>query len=621
MTTWATNTGEGPAFATPNNTDINHSAFELDSLRARINELEDKLSRATSTASSASPTAAPPTSTQTVQTFREMIEAIEPHLRSGSSNLITNMQRAKILARSIKAQRSPAWPTPPTKDLPPRSICDQLIAGYLRTMERIYRVLHVPSFQSTYESIWVNDAEPNTGFLIMLKLVLAIGTTLHDDSISMRADAIRWVYEAQTWLSSPTFKSQLGIPYLQTSILLLLARELVDVGSELVWISVGAVYRTAVYIGLHKDPSQLPQMTLLEAEMRRRIWNTILELSLQMSMLSGGPPCVSLGAFDTSPPGNFDDEQLLKTDAIARPDNVFTSSSVAIVLRKTLSIRLTILEFLNGLSSNGTYEETLRIDSLLRAAYKILRRTLQAFTIGAFSLPSPFALQAIEFIMQRYITCLHLPFFASALNDPMYAYSRKATIESSLKIWGLACAASSNGLFPADDTDVSRMSRCTAGFFRAYAFHAATFLAAEWRMRLQDEQDDVDLMSGSLSSVVEDASSWYLRCIQAGETGVKGYLLLRLLEAWIDGTKRQVSKADLPVLLVKASEQAVDICMPILEAAAGAKGQSTSPFEEGRSGIGSFDFEFLSEPMEDWDMLIAETFDLGDVESFGGFML
>lgn len=68
MTTWATNTGEGPAFATPNNTDINHSAFELDSLRARINELEDKLSRATSTASSASPTAAPPTSTQTVQT-------------------------------------------------------------------------------------------------------------------------------------------------------------------------------------------------------------------------------------------------------------------------------------------------------------------------------------------------------------------------------------------------------------------------------------------------------------------------------------------------------------------------------------------------------------------------
>ena len=550
-----------------------------------------------------------------------MIKAIEPYLLSGSSNLVTNIQRAKILARSIKAQRSPAWPTPPTKDLPPRPICDQLIGGYLRTMEAIYRVLHVPSFQSTYESIWDNDAALNTGFLIMLKLVLAIGATVHDENMSMRADAIRWVYEAQTWLSSPTFKSQLGIQYLQISILLLLARELVDVGSELVWISVGALYRTAMYIGLQKDPSQLPQMTLLEAEMRRRIWNTILELSLQMSMLSGGPPCVSLGAFNTAPPGNLDDEQLLEPDAIARPDDVFTSSSVAIVLRKTLSIRLTILEFLNGLASSGTYEETLRIDSELRVAYKTLRRTLQAFTIGASSSPSPFALQVSEFVMQRYITSLHVPFFASALNDPVYAYSRKATIESSLKIWTLACPTSDAGLFPAEGTDISRMSRCTAGFFRAYAFHAATFLVAEWRMRLQDEQDDVDLMSGPLSSVVEDASIWYLRCIQAGETGVKGYLLLRLLEAWIDGTKRQVSQADLPALLLEASEQAVDICIPILEAAASAKERPTGPSEEGRSGSGSFDFEFLSEPMEDWDTLMAETFDLGGIGSFDGFML
>lgn len=64
-----TNAEPGLAFATPNNTLSNRSAFELDSLRARINELEDKLSRATSTASSASPTAATPTSTHTVQTI------------------------------------------------------------------------------------------------------------------------------------------------------------------------------------------------------------------------------------------------------------------------------------------------------------------------------------------------------------------------------------------------------------------------------------------------------------------------------------------------------------------------------------------------------------------------
>jgi hypothetical protein len=624
-------------------------------MKARIAELEEKLSRTASTASSVYSTSAStpaPSATQPVQfitsfagnidvlqetrvpgsgsisrsvahknrlfgqthwmngfvMFRDVIESMEPLLRSGSSSVIPNIHRAKLLARVIKAQRSPVWPSPPTRDLPTKHVCDRLVEGYLRTMETVYRVLHVPSFQRVYEDLWTTASEPGMGFIVMLKLVLAIGATVYDEDFSMRVDTVRWVYEAQTWLSSPIFKSQLGIQYLQISILLYLARELVDVGSELTWISVGSIYRSAVYIGLHKDPSQLPRMTSLETEMRRRIWNTILEISLQSSMLSGGPCFVSLEDFNTAPPGNYDNEQLTVENSVARPEDVYTETSIAIALRKTFPARLAVLKFLNDISSPGTYEETLRLDTNLRAVYKTLRRTLQAYS------PSQFTSQAIDFMTQRYITSLHLPFFTSSTTNPIYAFSRKAVVESSLRIWGYACPPPTNDLFSPNETDMTRLSRCAAGFFRTYAFHASTFLATEVRARLQEDDDDG--VSEPLSSITEDAAAWYLRCMQAGETGMKGYLLHRLLGAQIDATRRHVDRSESPLLLIQAAEQAAEVCIPVLEAKAG----NVNGEEEVRNT--EFDFERVSaEFMEDWDMLMSDTLNLGGAGGFDAFLL
>ncbi|KAI4937723.1 hypothetical protein J4E85_000158 [Alternaria conjuncta] len=530
------------------------------------------------------------------------------------------MHRAKPLARIIKSQRSPTWPTPPTRDLPQKHVCDDLVAAYLRTIETLYRVLHVPSFQHAYDNMWKGKSEPNMAFVMMLKLVLAIGAMIYDDKVFMRANAVRWVFEAQTWLSSPLFKSKLGIQYLQISILLLIARELVDVGSELVWISAGAVYRAAVYVGLHKDPSQLPSTTALETEMRRRIWNTILELSLQMSMGSGGPPFISSDDFNTAPPSNLDDEQLLEADLIARADHVYTHTSISIALRKTLPARLAVLRFLNDVNSSGTYEETLRIDSDLRAAHKLLRRTLHAYTSHTSSSPSQFTLQAVEFIMQRYVTCLHLPFFASALKNPVYAYSRKATVDSSLKIWSMACPNASESSRRPSETDFVRMCMCTAGFFRMYTFHGSTFLAAELRMRIQEDEGDLDALPSSLINIVDDAANWYLRCMEAGETGMKGYVLLRLVGAWIDAESHHVDNSDLPALLVGAAEDAAQVCIPILEALAGCEVPRPGAAGMEGSGMEEFDFQFSPEFTEDWDMLMSGTFSLDDAGVFDAFV-
>lgn len=76
-------------------------------------------------------------------------------------------------------------------------------------------------------------------------------------------------------------------------------------------------------------------VTVLRAEMRRRVWATILEINLQSSIDAGGPPLLSLADYDTAPPANLNDEDLtdsVEPSAMAHPLNVFTQTLIQIAV-------------------------------------------------------------------------------------------------------------------------------------------------------------------------------------------------------------------------------------------------------------------------------------------------
>lgn len=556
------------------------------------------------------------------------------------SEIVMLLHQSKILAKTIKAQRMPELTFKFGLKIPPRDVADRLVDGYLRTFETVYRILHVPSFKTEYEKYWTSPASVSHAFVIQLQLVMAVGAGVYDDAHSMRKPAISWVYEALCWLITPPMKSKLTITGIQNMLLLHFSREVAGVSADLAWISMGSVYRSAVAMGLHRDPKRLPNMNHADAEIRRRLWNTILELALQSSLNSGGPPMISLDEFDSGPPSECDDGDLVggeesrvqstSSSAATVNPNRFTDTTVALALRKSFPLRLAIVRYLNDTNSMGKYEDTLKLSAQLQTAYKAASMSLRRFdgADGARQ-PSLFQKELLNFIFHHYFQAHHLPYLRRAFREPAYAFSRKIVVEMSLKIFSAVSESSSYGYSvgsssssssgpqrpPGSGTgtpssfsttathhrgDLYRLATNSSGFFRNVTYKASMLISVELQYQAL-ENDGLGLITPrpDLLAAVRDTAAWAMRRICAGETNTKGYLLCPAMVMYVEGLVAGADVRDLCRPCIEAVIAAARETFDVLREMAGAGENSTQDQQGGRLLPG----EFSVEGMEvDWDL-------------------
>lgn len=216
---------------------------------------------------------------------------------------------------------------------------------YFESFESAHRILHAPSFWQQYHQYWATPEEVATDARLTIFLVITIGSSLSEhyrvDSALAR-QVHRWVYASQSWLSGPLEKNQLSISGLQVYCLTILARQVLAIGGDLVWISAGSLLHQAMQMGLHRDPTHLPKMSLLQAELRRRLWATILDFNIQSSLDSALPPRVAIHDFDVKSPSNVDDGELNESSASipTHTDDTFTETSAQRLLLRSVPVRL-----------------------------------------------------------------------------------------------------------------------------------------------------------------------------------------------------------------------------------------------------------------------------------------
>ncbi|KAK0746885.1 hypothetical protein B0T18DRAFT_429767 [Schizothecium vesticola] len=470
------------------------------------------------------------------------------------------------------------------RDMPPENTARLLVEAYFRTFESVYRILHRPTFWQEYRRYW-EGSSTNEAFAIELKLCMTLGSCFHNDMVPHRQSlAGKWIYEARVWLISPDDKTRTGIETIQIMCLLHLARETSGVGGDLAWVSAGSLLREAMHIGLHRDPDGMPNMTTLHSEMRRRLWATTMEIILQSSIDSGGPPLVALTDFDTRPPSNYDDDQLTETDnppPAPRPLSAFTQSTVQIALTRSLPTRLGIAQYVNHFRTpSSSFSESLRWSTELSTACRALSATLQPHYDPAGVLPkrlTAFQLRLAEQMVHRFFLVLTFPWLAQ--DNPAYFYARKLCVETSLKLSRAAVTAGGD--------DFSRLATCAHGAFRSVPAFALLAICLELLWQVQEDQSfresmeldhappppppsEGDAGSGAaprqeLVEAVRGSIAWSEQRIKAGDTNIKGRLFYAALLAQVNALERGGAEAEVEGQVLASVVEDLEHCWLLLK--------------------------------------------------------
>lgn len=471
------------------------------------------------------------------------------------------LQKCKTLARSIKKARpSRGFPVRERTLVPPsREVADAMVELYFQFFESAHRILHVPTFWAEYQSYWDSPATIPAGLRIKILLVIAIGFGVSnrqvvDDAFSDMVH--QWIYTAQNWLSGPLEKDRVNITGIQVHCLAILARQIFCVGGDLVWMSMGSLVHRAMQIGLHRDPKYLPVCSLLQAEVRRRLWATILDMMVQTSLDSAMPPRISFDEFDTEAPANINDHEIDDSTELlpVHGRSIFTSTSIQLILYDTLRLRLRVLQLLNGLRSELYYPDVLTLSSEITEAYRVCGKFLDD---NANSGATSFHRNLLEFLLRRFLLPLHCPFASKARTNQLFYYSRKVSLDTAM---AMTC--------PEPDEQFSRLLSIGGGLFREGMRCALTVITFELISQTEVHRLDGTLERNSqsrdiLKQVVKDRMALSLERIRQGETNIKAHPYLSMILAWVEAIETG-SPHELKV--AKSARDSLELCRGLLQA-------------------------------------------------------
>jgi hypothetical protein len=200
--------------------------------------------------------------------------------------------------------------------------------------------------------------------------------------------------------------------------------------------SVGGIVRTALRMGLHRDPSHFPDTSPFLGEMRRRIWAFVMQMDYLSSFYLGLPSIIRTVDSDTRDPLHVCDSDLDENMVelpVERPPSRDTTISYLIAKNRILTVVGRIMEHLHSLRPEAT-EEVLKLDRHLIQAHESVPAHLQmGIWENTTSDPAFIIVQKIrlDLIFHEAMCALHRRYLKS---DPVFAVSRRRCITSSMTL-------------------------------------------------------------------------------------------------------------------------------------------------------------------------------------------
>lgn len=256
--------------------------------------------------------------------------------------------------------------------IPNQDVCESHAEAYFTFYENALRVLHRPSFRHQLENVWNLRNAPDSSFdyLVPQMLLIIALTSVSTNMLPMESAEVspRAICKlVESWLITLSSKQRTQLPTIQTYCLLLMAQKLHVPDPDQLWNASGSLVRLAMTMGLHRDPSEHPDIPPFQAEMRRRIWFTVVELDLQISGNSGHPTAIRKENFTTHLPLEINDADIqigMTEMQVVNTSGKRTDMSCQIAIVSCLPLRLDCL----GIAANHisfNYEEASKLGSKL----------------------------------------------------------------------------------------------------------------------------------------------------------------------------------------------------------------------------------------------------------------
>ncbi|RMZ86734.1 hypothetical protein DV736_g6041, partial [Chaetothyriales sp. CBS 134916] len=332
--------------------------------------------------------------------------------------------------------------------LPHKGIVDRYISRYFNRVDLVSCTIHGPSFtkQSQYEAFWTDPSCVSImwiGLLFGMICLSIISSDAKDSLLSHEGEeeslAINYYLEklAQClilgeYTRGGSFTLEAFLHYLYIEFITRM-----DADTD-IWYLLSLEVSLAMRMGYHRDPSHFVDMSPLQAEMRRRVWATVLLNDILISTQMGMPRVVSDKQYNTLEPRNLNDTDFDETTTElppGRPENEFTTS-LGVIARTRAVVALGFASDILDTSRPCSYDDIMRIDSILDNAVANVPLLLKPKPLAASVTDSPQLIMSRFFINQMFYKgklMLHLRFLSlPPEDDDTYDYSRKACLDASL---------------------------------------------------------------------------------------------------------------------------------------------------------------------------------------------